>query len=59
MTTVEIQLEEDAAQIYLEASAEKRQKLELLLSLWLREFEELPLPSLTESTENVTPFDPD
>lgn len=60
MMTVEIQLEEDAAQIYLEASAEKRQKLELLLSLWLREFEELPLPSLKDtSTENVTPFDPD
>lgn len=52
VTTVNIQLEEGAAQIYTQASAEKRQKLELLLSLWLREFEDLSLPSLMDEISN-------
>ncbi len=46
--TINIQLDEDAAQIYKQASQEKRQKLGLLLSLWLREFEGLSLSSLMD-----------
>ncbi len=48
IATINIQLDEDAAQIYTQASAEKREKLRLLFSLWLREFEDLSLPSLMD-----------
>ncbi len=48
VTTVNIQMEEDIAQIFTQASAEKRQKLGLLFSLWLREFGDLPLSSLMD-----------
>jgi hypothetical protein len=37
---INIQLDEDAARIYTQASEEKQKKLRLLMSLWLREFEE-------------------
>lgn len=46
--TISIQLEEDAAQIYLEASERKREKLSLLIGLWLREFESISLPALMD-----------
>lgn len=48
VATITIQLEEDAAQIYQAASEEKRKKLHLLISLWLREFESLSLPTLMD-----------
>ena len=46
--TISIQLEENAAQIYLEASEQKKEKLGLLIGLWLREFEDLSLPALMD-----------
>ena len=48
VATISIQLDEDVAQIYTNASEEKQEKLRLLFSLWLREFEELSLPSLMD-----------
>ncbi len=48
LATIRIQLDEDAAQIYQNASEEKREKLRLLFSLWLREFENLSLPDLMD-----------
>jgi len=49
IATINIQLDKDAAQIYLNASEQKREKLGLLISLWLREFEEtLSLPALMD-----------
>ncbi len=43
---INIQLDEDAAQIYNRASEEKREKIRLLFSLWLREFEDTTLWSV-------------
>lgn len=43
VATISIQLDEEVAQIYTNASEEKQEKLRLLFSLWLREFEELSL----------------
>jgi len=48
IATISIQLDEDAAQIYTKASEETREKLHLLFSLWLREFEDLSLSSLMD-----------
>ncbi len=48
VATISIQLDEDAAQIYTKASEETREKLHLLFSLWLREFEDLSLSSLMD-----------
>ena len=36
--TITIQLDPEAARIYTKASREDKKKLQLLLSLWLREF---------------------
>ncbi|MBS1250258.1 MAG: hypothetical protein MAG431_01850 [Chloroflexi bacterium] len=36
--TVNIQLDAEAARIYQRASSEEKQKMQVLLSLWLREF---------------------
>jgi hypothetical protein len=40
MMTVNIELDEKAAQIYTRASAEEQRKLQMLLGLWLREFDD-------------------
>ncbi len=45
---INIQLDEDAAQIYNRASEEKREKIRLLFSLWLREFEDTTLRSVMD-----------
>lgn len=37
--TVQIQLDDEAAQIYATASDETRKKIQLLLNFWLREFD--------------------
>jgi hypothetical protein len=39
LATIEIQLEEDVAQIYEKASSEQKEKMQLLINLWLREFD--------------------
>ena len=36
--TVNIQLDEEAARIYQQASSEDKQKMQVLLSIWLRQF---------------------
>lgn len=43
--TVNIQLDKEAARIYQQASKEDKQKMQVLLSLWLREFDK-PTKSL-------------
>ena len=47
VTTVNIQLDDDAAQIYTAASAEDKDKLRTLLSFWLREFDTPTIPLST------------
>lgn len=42
--TIAIPLATDSAQIYTTASAEDQKKMQLLLSLWLREFGASPKP---------------
>jgi hypothetical protein len=37
-STVNIQLDAEAARIYQQASKEEKRKMQVLLSLWLREF---------------------
>ena len=46
LATISIQLDDEAAQIYTTASAETQEKIQLLLSFWLREFD-MPSMSLT------------
>ncbi len=46
--TISIPIDQESAQIYTQASAEKRKKIQLLFSLWLREFEEVSLTSLMD-----------
>jgi hypothetical protein len=48
--TVNIPLDEEAAQIYTRASIEQQRKLQMLLGLWLREFDDssLSLPELMD-----------
>jgi hypothetical protein len=41
--TVNIELDEEAAEIYNKASAEEQRKLQMLLGLWLREFDDSSL----------------
>jgi hypothetical protein len=44
MVTVNVSLDNETAQIYKRASSADKKKMQLLLSLWLREFEK---PSYT------------
>lgn len=54
VTTINIQLDQDAAAIYGQTSAEKQENLSLLFSLWLQEVEELSLPDIMEKiSENA------
>jgi hypothetical protein len=53
VATVNIQLDDDAAQIYTTASEETRHKLQLLLSFWLREFD-IPSISLTDLMDEIS-----
>jgi predicted metalloprotease with PDZ domain len=53
MTTVEIPLDSISARIYQKASAEKKKKLQILMSLWLREFDQ-PSKSLDEIMDEMS-----
>ena len=53
VATINIQLDDAAAQIYTTASEEDRKKIQLLLSFWLREFD-LPSISLAELMDEVS-----
>ena len=53
MTTVEIPLDSVSARIYQQASAEKKKKLQILMSLWLREFDK-PSKSLDEIMDEMS-----
>jgi len=46
--TINIQLDQQAAQIYKDASDQNRDKYGLLISMWLRELENLSLPSIMD-----------
>ena len=39
LATIEINLDEDVAQIYKMASSEQKEKMQMLINLWLREFD--------------------
>ena len=47
-TTINIQLDQQAARIYRDASDQKRDKYSLLIGMWLRELEYFSLPSIMD-----------
>ncbi len=51
--TVSVQLDAEAARIYQRASTEERQKMQVLLSLWLREFGK-PTKSLRSLMDEIS-----
>ncbi len=53
MATINIQLDKDAAQIYTTASVENQEKLRMLLSFWLREFDVSSIP-LTDLMDEIS-----
>lgn len=53
MTIVEISLDSESARIYQRASAEKKKKLQILMGLWLREFDK-PSKSLDEIMDEMS-----
>jgi len=53
MVTVPVSVDNETARIYKQASAADKKKMQLLLSLWLREFEK-PSVSLEKLMDNVS-----
>jgi hypothetical protein len=53
MVTVTVSVDNETAKIYEQASAADKRKMQLLLSLWLREFEK-PSVSLEKLMDNVS-----
>ena len=53
MVTVTVSVDNETAKIYEQASAADKKKMQLLLSLWLREFEK-PSVSLEKLMDNVS-----
>ncbi|HLE90619.1 MAG TPA: hypothetical protein VI753_05675 [Anaerolineales bacterium] len=53
MVTVTVSVDNETANIYEQASAADKKKMQLLLSLWLREFEK-PSVSLEKLMDNVS-----
>jgi len=53
MVTVPVSVDNETARIYEQASAADKKKMQLLLSLWLREFEK-PSVSLEKLMDNVS-----
>ena len=53
MATVKVPLDNETAKIYETASMADKKKMQLLLSLWLREFEK-PSVSLEKLMDNVS-----
>jgi hypothetical protein len=51
--TVNVQLDIEAARIYQQASVEDKQKMQVLLSLWLREFGK-PTKSLRDLMDTIS-----
>jgi len=49
VATINIQLDRDAAQIYARASAQKRERIRLFFSSWLRESESTPMQFMAAS----------
>jgi len=53
MATVNLSLENETAKIYQRASSAEKKKMQVLLSLWLREFEK-PSISLDKLMDDVS-----
>ena len=53
MVTVKVSMDNETAKIYETASMAEKKKMQLLLSLWLREFEK-PSVSLEKLMDNVS-----
>ena len=53
VATINIQLDQVAAQIYRQASAKKRDQIQLLISSWLHELESTPVQQLMLASEAV------
>ncbi len=51
VSTISVQLDNDAARIYTAASTSNKEKLRMLLSFWLREFavSSIPLTTLMDT----------
>jgi hypothetical protein len=53
MSTITVQLDEDAVRIYRKASQTEKKKLNLLLSMWLREYDD-PDISLADLMDEIS-----
>ncbi len=53
LATIEVKVDEKTAQLYRKAGKEEREKIRLLLGLWMREFEESDL-SLTDLMDDIS-----
>jgi hypothetical protein len=53
MVTVKVPVDDQAAEIYQQASLAEKKKMNLLLSLWLREFER-PSITLDKLMDNIS-----
>jgi hypothetical protein len=53
MVSVNVSLDNETAKIYQQASSAEKKKMQVLLSLWLREFEK-PSISLDQLMDNVS-----
>lgn len=53
LATIEINLDEDVAQIYKMASSEQKEKMQMLINLWLREFDP-KAPSLSQIMDEIS-----
>lgn len=53
MSTISIEVDEDAARAYADASAEERQKVQLLLNLRLREIVSKPAKTLNTIMDEI------
>ena len=53
MVTVKVPVDDETAEIYQQASLAEKKKMNLLLSLWLREFEK-PSITLDKLMDNIS-----
>ena len=52
--TITLQIDRDAASIFKSASSEDREKLQMLLGIWLRQLGKDQSPSLRETMDDIS-----
>jgi hypothetical protein len=51
--TITLELDSEAARVFKSASTEEREKLKLLLGVWLKEYARADAPSLKEAMDDL------